>query len=47
MLQRELASTYRFKSFLLPQPADAFGELAVTQLTAADGWLLLAAERAK
>ena len=39
MLDRQLAKTYRISTFTLPEPADTYGPLAVTQLTADNGWL--------
>ncbi len=45
MLRRELAETYNLEAFVLPQPADAFGKLVVTQLIADNSWLVVGAER--
>jgi hypothetical protein len=46
MLERELDTSYRLGSFQLPPPAQTYGPMVVTSLTAHQGWLTIAANRA-
>ncbi len=39
MLERDLAETYKVNTFTLPKPVDVFGPLAVSSLSADNGWI--------
>jgi hypothetical protein len=46
MLDRELQKEYVIGTFVLPEPADAFGAMVVRDLVAGNGWLSIASDAA-